>query len=141
MMTYKGRNELSIIRLADPIRNYRKNTMDFINDIKSVLVEFNNVPDFKSASNPAIYKVRWAGKKQKIGSVEVYRNLAMLSLEDNDKATKLADENAGLLEVDIRNLRDINGNRIFEYDYIVGYQFRELFINDINPNYSCFQHK
>lgn len=87
MMTYKGRNELSIIRLADPIRNYRKNTMDFINDIKSVLVEFNNVPDFKSASNPAIYKVRRAGKKQKIGSVEVYRNLAMLSMEDNDKAT------------------------------------------------------
>ena len=43
----------------------------------------------------------------------------------------MADENAGLLEVDIRNLRDINGNRIFEYDYIVGYQFRELFINDI----------
>jgi hypothetical protein len=101
----------------------------------TLIFEFNNAPDIKSASNKDCYEVFFEDKKVKIININVVDNKAIIKVKpENMTSPKIT--------VAVRNIIDKKGNILNKKKNLEFYQYRELFVQEYNKtlslNDSCF---
>ncbi len=108
----------------------------------SLIIDFNNKLDPKSATRKANYDIKIGKKSAKIQSVVVGDKKIFIRLEDDNAKGR---ETKGLKDstyVSVKNIKDIDGNILNRHKYIELYQYRELFVQEYNRtlpfNNSCY---
>ncbi|MEI6048327.1 MAG: carboxypeptidase-like regulatory domain-containing protein [Bacteroidota bacterium] len=103
----------------------------------TVVLNFNNNIDSKTASKRENYEIMAGKKRIKINSIQVTGKNLYLRIKDN--------ELQGIRDtcrVTILNIKDINGNILDKRKSIELYQYRELFVQEYNKSLlfadSCF---
>lgn len=94
-----------------------------------ITVEFNNKIDPESAAKIKNYEIKLGKKVAKILNIEVKDNKLNITLKD-DNFGELRDS----CKVDIKNIKDINGNILGKRKIIELYQYRELFVQEYNKS-------
>lgn len=103
-----------------------------------MIVEFNNKIDPKSAVKRENYEIWVRGKKAKIYSISVKDRLLYINLKDEILGNKDSSF------INIKNIKDINGNILNNRKIIELHQYRELFVQEYNKSPifkdSCYMH-
>ncbi|VAW10821.1 hypothetical protein MNBD_BACTEROID03-895 [hydrothermal vent metagenome] len=114
---------------------------------RCLYLAFNEEPDVGNALVKNNYKVTFKGKKLNIVKVEVKKKSILLYPDlDTNKAEAIFSEIAlasktttvddKLFNIEIKNVRDVNGNFFNEWTIKEYDQFREFFTQQIKPNTS-----
>jgi len=93
----------------------------------TLIVDFNNNIDPKSAIKKANYEIKIGKNSAKIRSIDAGDRRVFIRLdEDIKKGVKDS------TYVYVKNVKDINGNILNRHKYIELYQYRELFVQEYN---------
>lgn len=107
------------------------------------LLKFNNSIDFLSAQVPKNYRFNFKGEKLNFEKIEVFKDSIKLfpklkqgPLNDMMREINIANRKRNLskelLNAEIKNLKDIEGNIINEWEIEDYQQFREFFVQRVN---------
>lgn len=101
----------------------------------TLILEFSNAPDVKSASNKDCYEVFFEDKKVKIININVVDKKVIINIKPETGESPR-------ITVSVRNIIDKNGNILNKKKNLEFYQYRELFVQEYNktlPLYdSCY---
>jgi len=122
----------------DPI--FKVNSISMNWNVGCYEVHFSTPPKVSEAMNPKKYSLRFKGRKVKIDNVEVKNETVRLFTRldgvkahvDEIKWKLQINESTGL-KLKVKNLKDINGNRIDQNNWLKATQFREFFVQQIKP--------
>jgi hypothetical protein len=89
---------------------------------------FNRKIDHKSAARVENYTVTLGTRKAKVNKIEVEGDTILLTLRDD----KFSGGEVNSCELNVKNLKDINGNLINKRKELRYRQFRELFVQEYN---------
>ncbi|WP_276391524.1 carboxypeptidase-like regulatory domain-containing protein [Eudoraea chungangensis] len=123
-------------------------TTDYISvDMKRrcFAIEYNNLPEFKSANHLPNYDVKFQNKRVKLERAERLQNIVFLypKMEEEEISGMLSEiveeakkgENLNeLLDIRIENVRDTLGNLINQWTEEQYFQFREYFVQRVKPD-------
>jgi hypothetical protein len=94
----------------------------------TAVIVFNNPIDPLSAVNKNNYEVTVGKRKRKINHIQVAGKRLLIRL-DNDKTTASRDSSC---ELNIKVIKDVNGNILGKRQTLELYQYRELFVQEYN---------
>ena len=94
-------------------------------DNLSVIVDFNNKIDFASASKQATYKLIFGRNQAKIKDISVGDRRVIIKLNEGQDLK-------GNPVIDIKDIKDTDGNLLNEGSNVEYYQYRELFVQEYN---------
>ena len=104
-------------------------------------ITFNKPIDVKSLRKSS-FKITYKGRKVVVESFKILNDLKVqvkiLSLQVNDNEdlnyTELKGVKSEDLTFKLRGIKDLSGKRIYKRQDLQGYQFRELFVQEVFPN-------
>ncbi len=138
-------NVFEIADYSDSLYFYLKNVHVNIQE-KRISLEFNNNLKAEIENDLNLFKIKFKNEKIDFWQVNAdtsQKNVVHLYPESTDFIKKFGDfkpELAYLIKVNLpRNFSDVNGNRLNKYVSILGYQYREFFVQDIKLDYTPLQ--
>jgi hypothetical protein len=103
-----------------------------------IYFEFNNKVESKSAQNKSNYKIALDGKDAKITNIDVKDKMVIVTVENEIRN----EQKIIKYTVQAQNIKDETGRILNERKYLEFYQYRELFVQEVNKSFeaedSCF---
>ncbi|TBN04693.1 carboxypeptidase-like regulatory domain-containing protein [Hyunsoonleella flava] len=127
--------EVNYTKRFDPISN----TYEII--FNSFEITFNNILSQKNALKKSNYKLRYRDKKLKIDSIKVNKDKVVLYLNKklllSSREMKSSNKNIeNDIIIEIKKIKDINGNIVNHREYANYNQYREFFVQELKLNSS-----
>ena len=91
----------------------------------TLIIEFNNLIDAKSAVKKEDYEIFYEDRKAKILNIDIVDRKAIIRVKEEKIQSPR-------ITCSVRNIKDINGKILNRKNIIEFYQYRELFIQEYN---------
>ena len=112
----------------------KKSLVDKVN--KRLTLFFNNPIDVKSVKNQRSFRLKFDGNRLRVSQVAAGGKYVQLSIGNfNETLDYMESQDSDRLDIVIKKIRDIYGNKIDDIKTVRSYQYREFFVSNASTHF------